>query len=237
MAKKVFTVSEVIEKIQDELDLQEETFIDQAEYIEYINEALDEAEAEIHSIYEGYFNTTSTISLVSGTAAYNLPTNMYANKIKHVQFKRNSTDFYRVPRIRLQEIAAVEEQTTADLTFDIQNDGTANGPQIVFYPTPTESITDGIRLWYIRNVERVTALADKVEIPEFNQFVFSYIRVKVARKELNPILAEYKEELERQRQLMKVSLSEMLPDEETKIHMDMSFYSDFDSQVHLDSEW
>lgn len=237
MSKKIWTVSEVIEKIQDEMDLQEETFIDQAEYIEYINEGIDEAEAEIHNLYEGYFNTTSTIDLVSGTSSYALPSLMYANKIKHVQYKKNSNDYYRVPRIRLQDIAHVEEQTSSDYMYDIQNDGTANGPQIVFYPTPNENVTAGIRLWYVRNAERVSALADKVDIPEFVQFIFAYMRVKIARKELNPLLGSYQEGLERQRDLMRRTLSEMIPDEEQAIHMDLSFYNDFDNQIYFGDEY
>lgn len=237
MAKKVWQVTEVIEKIQDEMDLQEESFVDEAEYIDYINEGIDEAEAEIHQLYEGYFNTTSTINIVSGTAAYNLPANIYANKLKHVQYKKNSTDYYRVPRIRLQEIAHYEEQTSADYAYDIQNDGTANGAQLVLYPTPTESVSGGIRLWYIRNAERVSALTDLVDIPEFIQFIFAYMRVKIARKELSPLLVSYQEGLERQRELMRRTLSEMIPDEEERIDMDLSFYNDFDNQFLVGDEY
>lgn len=63
MTKKIFTVSQMIEKIQDEMDLQEETFISETEYISYINEAIDDVESEIMTLYEGYFNTNTTLDL------------------------------------------------------------------------------------------------------------------------------------------------------------------------------
>ena len=228
MSKKIFTVTEVIEKIQDEMDLQEESFIDQNEYISYINEAIDEAEAEIHNLYEFYFKSSSTISLVNGTASYALPTSIYANKIKHVSYKKNSTDYYRVPRIKDAEKAFVEEQINGQYLYDIQNNNTTDGVQIVFYPTPTESVANGITLWFIRNAERVSALTDKVDIPEFHTFIFAFLKVKVALKEDHPLLRSYQAELERQRDLMRRTLSTMIPDEDEELRMDTSFYTDWD---------
>jgi hypothetical protein len=232
MANKVWTVTEIIEKIQDEMDLQEESFINTAEYISYINEAIDEAEAEIMKIYEGYFNTTSTINLVAGTKAYAIPTAIYANKIKHVQYKKNSNDYYKVYRVKTSRIAWVEEQTSSDLSYDIQNDGTATGPEIVFYPTPDESITGGIRLWYVRGAERVSALSDLVDIPEFASFIFAYLKRKVALKEASPLTGAYEDELNQQRAQMVTTLSTMIPDEDTEIEMDMRFYNDFDAHIY-----
>ena len=230
MAKKIWTAGEVIEKIQDEMDLQEETFIDEAEYIEYINEAVDEAEAEIHNLNEAYFNTSSTLDMVAGTKRYNLPLTFYANKLKLVQFKRNSTDMHKLLPIIPHDVAWAEESTAdAPTHFQIRNDGTADGVQIEFYPTPRATESAVITLWYIRNAERVTALTDKIDIPEFASFIFSYLKVKVARKELSPLKADYDQELLQQRQLMKETLSNMRVDERETLAKDMSFFNDFDT--------
>lgn len=230
MAKKIWTVSEVIEKIQDECDLQEETFIDQAEYIEYINEAIDEAEAEIHNVEVDYFHTTATINLEADKKNYPLPANLYANKLKHVLYKQNSTRFHKVKWIRPFETAMAEESTLdAPEYYHLQNDGTAVGVEIIFYPTPIRTETGTLRLWYVRNAERVSALTDKVDIPEFASFIFAYLKVKVGRKELSPLLDSYIEELESQRTLMKQTLADMIVDDQKELPMDLSFYYDFDS--------
>jgi hypothetical protein len=169
MAQKIFTVSELIEKIQDEMDLQEESFFDQNDFLNAINDGIDEAEQEVMQLYEGYFNTSDTIDLVNGTAAYSLPTDIYAAKIKLVQFYRNQNDYYKIHRIKLRDIADASASSYSqgiELKFDLQYPSSAIGQQIVFYPTPLESITDGVRLWYIRNAERVSALTDLIDIPD-----------------------------------------------------------------------
>lgn len=232
MAQKIFTVSELIEKIQDEMDLQEESFFDQSDFINAINDGIDEAEQEVMQLNEGYFNTSATLNLVSGTAAYSLPTDIYSAKIKLVQFYRNSSDYYKIHRIKLRDIADASASTYSqgtELMFDIQYPSSAIGQQIVFYPTPLENLTAGVRLWYIRNAERVALLTDLIDIPDAHMFIFSFVKCKVAMKEMSPLLSAYKEELEQQRQQLRETMSQMIPDEDEEIERDGSFYQDFDS--------
>jgi hypothetical protein len=338
MTKKIFTVSEIIEKIQEEMDLQEETFISQSEFIDYINEGIDDAEAEIMKLYEGYFNTTSTIDLVAGQKAYSLGArdeiqtvtfdlipnsgtftlsfdgqttaainfnataadiqsalqllsnigtnnvlvtgnftsgfevrfvaslsqagqseltsassllkdatsvvithattqeggalNIYANKLKHVQYKSDSTNYYQIRRLKTKNIAFIEEQLPTNnhnLWYDIQYDSTRKGQQIVFYPTPQLSVTGGVRLWYVRNAERVASLTDLVDMPDAHPYIYSFVKVKVARKELSPLLGAYENEMERSLTKLREAFSTMIPDETEEIERDMSFYNDFDA--------
>lgn len=231
MTKKIWTVTEVIEKIQDECDLQEETFIDEAEYISYINEAIDEAEAEILNIYQGYFNRKTNVSLVDGTTTYDLPNTFYATKIKTIYYK-NGTEFHQLKRVNRARIPYYESLTTADRPFwyDLINEGTATGDQIVFYPTPTVTLANAIEIWFVRNAERVSALTDLIDIPEFISFIFAYLKVKVALKEVSPILPQRQRGLEIQRDLMRRTLDNMVPDPDENMEVDMSFYNEFDSE-------
>ena len=48
--RKYWTWAQVKTKIMNDLDLNEETFIRPSELLEYCNEAIDEAEAEIHTL-------------------------------------------------------------------------------------------------------------------------------------------------------------------------------------------
>lgn len=230
MTKKIWTVAEAISRVQAEMDLEEETFLkDPDDYIIFINDAIDEAEAEIHGLNEDYMLTSSTLDIVSGTKQYALPNTIYANKLKHVQFKRNSTDMHKVRRIAPHKVAWAEESTLNDPEwYLIRNDGTADGVEIEFYPTPTTSTTGGITLWYLRNAERVAATTDLIDLPEFASFVFAYMKYRVAAKEMSPVLDNYLAELQNQRDLMKRTLSQMIVDPQETLPKDMSFYADFD---------
>ena len=52
---KYWAWSEIRSKIEQECDLEDEDFVRRDELLAYCNEAIDEAEAEIHSLYEDYF--------------------------------------------------------------------------------------------------------------------------------------------------------------------------------------
>ena len=228
MTKKIWTYSEVKEKIQSEMDTQEEEFVDDGEYLDYTNEAIDEAEAEIKTLYQDYFLTSSGIALVADQASYDLPADIYANKIRHLQFKSTSKK-YEIKRIKLAEKKYINDNVSDPyFQYDLEN-SLASGQKLVFYPTPVAADSTSVTMWYIRNAARVSALTDEIDIPEFIQFIFAYLRVKIARKENNPLLGTYEAGLERQRILMREVLDEMVPNEDTGIDPDLSFYRDFDS--------
>ena len=65
-----FTWATLRAKIQRDLDLQDEIFITNTELLGYANEAIDEAEQEVLTIYEDYFLTNENLALVTGTAEY-----------------------------------------------------------------------------------------------------------------------------------------------------------------------
>ena len=46
---RFWTTSEIVEKIERDCDLEEELFIQSTEMLGYINEAIDDAEAVIHT--------------------------------------------------------------------------------------------------------------------------------------------------------------------------------------------
>ena len=103
IASKYWTLDELKGKIQRDLDIEGEVFIQDAsdapELLEYINEGIDKAEEIVHSLYEDYFLDKASITLVSGTHEYDLPSAIYAHKIRRIIY-RNGTRVYTVDRIR-----------------------------------------------------------------------------------------------------------------------------------------
>ena len=64
------------------------------------------------------------------------------------------------------------------------------------------------------------------DIPQFATFIYKFAKWKILQKEGNPGVDSAKEELESQRQLMKETLENMVPDEDSKIPLDLGVYSD-----------
>jgi len=234
--RKVYTFAEAKQKIVDEMDLGDETFVSDQEYYDYFNEAINEAEAEIHNQNEDYFLASETLPLVASTATYSLPDSIYANKIRHIQFKQSdNTRIYEIRRVPIERIMYINETNSSnmDYCYHLVNNA-ATGTQLVLHPTPQASDSTSVSIYFLRNATRVEATTDEIDIPEFIEFTFAFVRVKIARKEMSPLLGSYEESLERQRQLMKETLCDMIPDSDATISPDMSFYSDFDD---LDFVW
>lgn len=225
---RYWTWGEIKTKVQQDLDLEEELFITPSELLAYGNEAVDEAEAEIHSIYEDYFLTKSAITLVQGQSEYDLPTNIYANKIRGIIY-RNGTTWYPVMRIRdwkkfEKYTSDVVNQSTADYQYMIIN-STAGSPKVLLSPSARES-GNYLTMWHLRNANRFTVDADICDIPEFVSFVIQFIKVRCYEKEIHPNADKAVAILQQQRELMKETLSTMVPDADNTIELDLSSYEE-----------
>ena len=80
------TYTNIKDFVQKKLDLQEESFITPEELLLYCEEAIKYCEAEIHklNIEDQYFVSQAALPLTSGKSDYDMPTNIYANKISQI---------------------------------------------------------------------------------------------------------------------------------------------------------
>ena len=224
------TWAEIKARLNDNVDLENEIFIDADELLALGNEAVNEAEAEIHELYQDYFLATDEITLVSGTEAYSLPADIYANKIRGVVYNDGS-DYHRVSRIKqsVDSFLEIEHSTDNDSgtpeEYYLKNESAAAGSQIVF--TPSVNVSGAyIKLYYLRNANKFVNDASTCDIPEFVDFIVSYVQVGVMHKEGNPNIEQEKIHLSRKRELMKETLAKMVPDLDDTLELDMSFYQD-----------
>lgn len=229
---KFWTWTEIWTKIKSELDIDDDDdFIDETEGMSYANDGVDEAEAEILEAYADYFLTRGTITLVSGTDEYVLPTTIYAHKIRGIVYY-NGSNIYDVRRIRdwkkfLQyRLARYQSSSVQDLSYFIHN-STAGSPKIVFSPVPQES-GSYLEIWFIRQANRFTTGADVCDIPEFASFVIDFLRERVEYKRAagSPRHAAALQKLEAQRLRMVETLTTMVPDSDNEIEPDMSAYDE-----------
>ena len=219
------TYAELKSYLQKELDLEDETFITPDEFLSYFNEAVDMVEAAIHNIYEDYFLTMATLPITSGTAAYSLPSDIYAQKIRKILYNDNGSLKYEIRRIkRLEDTLYIEQ---ADLYAYILMNSGSTGMKVNLFPTPQDS-NSNISVWYLRNAKRFTLDTDVCDIPEFTSVVVQFVRYKCLTKEGHPDAAQAAQDLERMKQEMVDTLTARVPDEDNTVLKDTTFYRDFD---------
>ncbi len=166
---KIWTYLEAKTKLNLDFDLEDETFITPDELAGYFNDSLNEAESEIISINEDYLKSRYYVPVVVGTAVYELPDNIYANKIRKIMFSSGS-DIYEINRFRgnlkFEEMAMVDQYGAADpYRYDLIND-TPGQAQIEFHPTMRDTATLSgtivapVIMTYIRNCARIPILGE-----------------------------------------------------------------------------
>jgi hypothetical protein len=236
------TLKQLRERVQADLDLQDETFISDSDINAWINESIKKAEAEIHALYEDYFLSETTITLSTGTKLYDYPSDIYGNKIRKLIFQDSAgSTSHEVKRVRnLAEASDRDIYLTGSnhhLEWTPYNDAT-NGRKIRIFPETGRSGT--LRVWYIRNakqlvdetVDEVTTLADaqSCDIDEFERYVLQAVKTECLFKDGDPRAIQSKQIEEQLKQNMINTLSNMVPDNNNEIVMDFSFYEDCEGE-------
>lgn len=226
-----WTYLQIRTKINQDLDLENEDFVQPTEMLGYVNEGIDVCEALIHTIYEDYFLTSSTISLVLGTSEYALPTEIYANKIRGIIYTQGS-QIFRLRHLKtykkFEELAiqGVVPASFPDYSYFITNSSTT-GIRLRLVPAAQETAANVLTMWYLRNARRLALDADLCDIPEFVHFVIQYAKMRCYEKEGHPNLEKSIGDLGTMKTVMEETLTDMVPDEDNAIIPDASFYDEF----------
>jgi hypothetical protein len=147
MSQKTYSALRLF--VQNKLDLRDEDFIDDAEILEYTEEALKYCEAEVHKlgIEDQYFVAHAPITLVNGKFDYALPSNIYGNKILKALYS-NGTFTTPLKRVtdsrrfeRSEDVRKYGTVTSGEYGYMLVNNDIRQGTRMRLYPTPTESST------------------------------------------------------------------------------------------------
>ena len=222
-------------KVLRDLDLEDEVFIQSQEMLDYFNEALREACAEVLAIYEDYFLDKEYLALTQGQSEYDLPTGIYANKIRAIIYDQNGqgTLVYEIKRIRdskrfLSRSLLRSSQITDYYQYIITNNS-ASGRKIELSPSSRETSSQNVTVWFIRNVDPIVDTTDYVDkdIPESLNFIYAFVKGKCKQKEAGGEMPpDALREIEQQRKLLVETLTTMVPDDDNKVEMDTSFYDE-----------
>jgi hypothetical protein len=226
---KFWTWAEIRTKVERDLDLEGETFIQPSEMLGYANEAIDEVERQIHTLYEDYFLKKATITLVAGQENYALPTDIYAMKIRQLLY-RNGNQVWKLNRMKnwhkfgIYESEKAVPSATQQYGYFIVN-STPGAPELILTPTPTEA-GSYIQLWYIRNANELTTDSSVCDIPEAVNYVMAYMKMKCMEKEIHPNLSKAVQDVEQQKEDTLKTLADMYADNEDTIEPDYRLYQD-----------
>jgi hypothetical protein len=206
------------DEILRECNIEGEDFVSSTELLVFANDAKDEAEAEIVSLYDKYLETETALNITSGVDTYDLPSDIYANKI---------TGMY-LPDYEIKLLKRKQDLLTnlPYLRYRITN-STADGIKLKLHPMPTQNLT--ATLHYIRQSKPIVDETSVMDIPIADAFIKQYIKDKVQEKELGPMMPKGRSELlEKQKQLLIESLNHMIPDDSSdELEPDLSYYDSF----------
>lgn len=226
------TYSQIKSKVERELDIEVEEFIQPEEFLGYVNDGIDECEAMIHKLglEDEYFLTNAPLTLVDQQADYALPTNIYADKIRSIIYANGST-IYPIKRMRgklkFENIALINQNNSStDLyNFILRNDSAAAGKILQLVPKSHESISGAVTIWYIRNANEMTGDTSICDLPEIAlQVLYQYVKYRCYEKEGHVNQDSAKAELENLKAFMMQTLEQQVPDDETEIEKDLSSY-------------
>lgn len=180
------TLSQLTTKIENDLDLQAEEFIQPGELTEYFNDARVLAEAIIIKLglRDRYFLTRTKFDVVEGQEDYPLPVN--CNKVVKLIYQNGATLYTLRPidsSVMFEDIQFLNTYVTTDFyRYVLRNDGPQELIQLV--PQGRFTIVNAITLWFYRTTNPLVNPTDICDLPEIcYQFLYQSVRVRVYEKE------------------------------------------------------
>lgn len=227
------TFAEIKSKVERETDMEAEDFVQPQEFIDYTNDGIDEVESEIHKLglEDEYFLKYSHIALTLGDEEYDLPTDIYSNKIRRIVYKSGNTNLYTITRLRgkqkFEDLENINQNGSIDYyKYLLINQTPTTLPQLLLVPAARETSATNVKIWYIRNANRwVADDTENCDLPEIAMnYLYAYIAWRIFSKDGTGKQSEAfarKEDLKKQ---MVETLTNMVPDEDSEMDKDMDLY-------------
>ncbi len=226
------TLADIRDQVVDDLDLQDDDSITTADLNRWINDAIESAESQIHTLYEDYFLARYEYTLVPNGRELDYPADIYASKVRKLLFKESLTSPNTAAHEVKREKNLIEaegrdiyeyQSATPTLTWIGTNDA-SSGRKIRLYPQQARA---GILvMFYIRNANRLVDDTDICDIDEFERYIIQFTKTKTYFKHGDPRTEESKGLEEQLKNDMIDTLSNRTPDNNDEITMDVSHYND-----------
>lgn len=137
---------------------------------EFINVRKDEVDNEILDINESYFGEKdTTIDLVNGTDSYSLP-DLDADdisrvmRIRRIEIAYDGTTFYRALPIHITQLP--QSNFIGSYFTNVNPRYYIFGNKLFLLPTPTSSVSNAVRIWYIQRPDELSEDDDTPAFPK-----------------------------------------------------------------------
>jgi hypothetical protein len=226
------TLLDIRQQVKDDLDLNEEIFVEDSDLNRWINDAIETAEAEIHTLYEDYFLDRTVYTLTAGVRELDFPADIYASKVRKLLFKESLTSPNTAAHEVKREKNLIEaegrdiyeyQSATPTLTW-VETNNSVDGRKIRLYPE--QGRAGYLVMYYIRNANRLVDDADVCDIDEFSRFIIQHTKTQAYLKDGDPRAEESKTLEEQLKAQMVATLSNRTPDNNDEIRLDLAHYED-----------
>jgi hypothetical protein len=158
------TLTTLRASVRDRADLTGSGFITDAQLDEYINEEASKLYYLLATAFEDYFYSTSDITLVGGTEAYDLPqtagsTSKFYKSLK-VYHKDTSGQRHELRRFSMDALDDEDYWWGPLVANNRHMLYRIMGDKIIFTPKPSSSGT--VELWYIEEHQKLVNASDKL---------------------------------------------------------------------------
>lgn len=226
------TLLQLRTRVLTDLAMEDDDFAAREEVDRLINAGIKDAESLIHNLYEDYFLTSAALTLVQNASAIDLPSDIFAHKIRGIVYDDGAGWIYEVRRIKNWHKFALYQggnylpSALEEYRYLLKNASAAAGTKIVIVPPAQVSSASVMTIWYIREAAQLALDTDICDIPEFEEYPVQFAKAHLSKKEGSPTADMEWNLLERQRQLLNSTLATMIPDDDTEIEMDLRHYDD-----------
>jgi hypothetical protein len=248
----IWTYGQALDRVNHDLDLDNEAFIQDDEMAGYFNEGLDVIAAKITKLNRDYMKKRCTGTITAGQsqilfsgvdhlglpfANVACPPDLYANKVRSLVYS-NGPIIYLVKRMR-GEFSDLDEEftnfspTIQDYRYEITNPSIM-GYRFDIFPNARET-GSFLKLAYLRNIGRIPlpstgslalSRATTIDVPEFVNYLIAYVKCLCLPKEGDPRFPLAEKALEFHEGEMITTLKEKVVDNDNRMEMDLSYYGE-----------
>lgn len=171
-----------------------------AQIDEQINYKYLEVYTAVIDTFEDYYRTKSTTNLIANQQEYALPSDFYKMRRLEAQYV-DGADFYKVTRFEFDQVLTRSVQSS-QIGSTSKPNYYLSGTFLGLLPIPTQSITNGLVMWYIKQVPELSSNTDQIDIPFPDRYAGMIPKAAAAEllrkgQQEEDVAAKYLEEFER----------------------------------------
>lgn len=218
MAALPWTLIRIIDKVRDDVQLHAEDFVTYADMVEFVNDAIDDAEEIVVDTFSDFLLTYEDLDLTIGDRVVDLPVDIYESRFRWLAYSEQGFDTnnvagdkYKLTKLKLERMADVD--VNDPYQYRLINT-TADGQKLYIYPPVRVTSDYQFRLFYIRQFRRLEEQLDVLEKGLRPQYIIAHVKCAVLRKMADPMLDVEVQNLMKQEDKLKNSMSRLTDDDE-----------------------